>query len=344
MKSRSKLAALAVSLSIIATSGVAAAEERSPLVKQIKDRGELLCPAHNGNNMGFMEVDSAGNWKGLDIEICTAVAVAILGSSDKVKFVPMSWSQRWPSLNSGEVDLIVKTTDATMTRDTELGYQFSVPYLFGAFQFLAHKGPTVAVDLAGGSICTSAGSNNVRYLTDFLTVKNIKAEILTYEKREEQRAAYSQGRCDANMGWGPSLAVARTEQSNPDDHVVLPDVINVAPEVIVMRQGDDGFADVVNWTIQALLIAEDQGVTSANVDQMRKDPPNPVVSRLLGATEGIGARLGLSDDWGYNVIKQVGNYEEIYERNFGNDSPYKLERGMNALWKDGGVLVPMLLD
>ncbi len=318
----------------------------SPTIEKIKARDALLCPGHNGSNLGFAEVDDKGNWKGLDVDLCRAIATAILGSPDKAKFIPISWAQRWPSLNSGEIDLVVKTTDGTMARDTELGYQFSIPYLYGAFQFMVHKdlGVKSAKELEGGTICTSAGTNNARYIADFLSFHNIKAEVLTFEKREEQRAAYTSKRCDADMNWGPTLAVTRASQPDLREHVILPDVITVAPQVIIVHENDDRFLDVVNWVLQALLIAEANGITKDNVDEIRSKPSNPVVEKLLGKTPGLGARLGLDDNWGYNVIKSLGNFGEIYDRNFGAGSPYNLDRGMNALWRNGGVFVPMIID
>jgi general L-amino acid transport system substrate-binding protein len=341
-----KIASLLLVAATLMTSALsaAAADRTSPKVEQIKARGQLFCPGHNGSNPGFMEVDSQGNWRGFDIDVCRAVATAILGSPDKVKIVPMSLAQRWTSLEAGEIDLVIKTTDGTMTRDTELNLQLSVPYLYGAFQFLAHKGPNTAADLEGGIICTSGGSNNIRYLTDFLTIKGIKAEVLTFDKREEEYSAYAQGRCDADMGWGPNLAILRAQQKAPDDHVVLPDVLTVGPQVILIKEGDDRFLDVVNWTLQALFLAEEHGVTAENVEKMRANPPDPVVERLLGVTPGVGARLGLKDDWAFNVIKNIGNYGEIYNRTFGKGSAYELPRGMNANWRDGGVIVPLVLD
>ena len=325
-------------------SGALAQDRSSPAVKKIQARGELLCPGHNGSNPGFMEVDANGNWRGLDIDVCRAIATAILGSPDKAKFVPMSFTQRWTSLQSGAVDLIVKTTDATMTRDTELNLALSVPYLFGAFQFMVHEGIASVRDLEGATICTGAGSNNIRYLTDFLTTSGIKAEVLTFEKREEEYAAYAQARCDADMGWGPNLAILRASQKEPAKHRILDDVLTVGPQVILVPEGDDRFLDVINWTLQALFIAEEQGVTAANVDAKKANPPNPVVARLLGAAPGIGARLGLKDDWAYNVIKNIGNFSELYNRTFGKGSAYELPRGLNALWRDKGAIVPMILD
>ena len=307
---KTSLACLAGVLAVLA--GPAVAQDRSsPTVKKIQERGELLCPGHNGSNPGFMEVDSSGKWRGLDIDVCRAIATAILGSPDKAKFVPMSFTQRWTSLGSGAVDVIVKTTDATMVRDTELNLSLSTPYLYGAFQFIVPADINSVKDLEGTTICTNGGSNNIRYLTDFLTTHAIKAQVLTFEKREEEYAAYAQGRCDADMGWGPNLAILRASQKEPAKHKILPDVLTVGPQVILVPEGDDRFMDVINWTLQALFIAEDQGVTSANVDQMKANPPNPVAARLLGASPGVGTRLGLKDEWAYLVIKNIGNYHVI---------------------------------
>jgi len=215
---------------------------------------------------------------------------------------------------------------------------------FAAFMVPVKMKAKTAKDLNGGTICTSAGTNNARYVADFLKVNNIKAEVLTFEKREEQRAAYAQGRCDADMNWGPTLAVTRASQADAKEHVILPDVVAVAPQVIIVKESDDHYLDVINWVLEALLIAEENGITRANIDQIKAKPPNPSIEKLLGVTPGMGARLGLSDQWAYNTIKAMGNFGEIYERNLGSQSPYKLDRGMNALWRDKGVFVPMLID
>ncbi|MBV9785353.1 MAG: transporter substrate-binding domain-containing protein [Acidisphaera sp.] len=340
------LAPVALAISLLGPA--ASAQDRSsPTVEKIVARGVLLCAGHNGSNLGFAEVDNKGQWKGFDVDICRAVATAILGSPDKAKFIPISWAQRWSSLDSGDVDLLVKTNDATMSRDTDLGFQLSIPYLYGAFQLMVHKdlNLTNAAGLKGGTICTSAGTNNASYLDTFLRDKKIDAKVLTFEKREEELGAYTSKRCDAEMNWGPTLAVMRSSQPNPDDNVILPDVITLAPEVIIVKENDDHFLDVVNWTFEALLVAEDNGVTQANVDQMRDNPPNPVVAKLLGKIPGMGKRLGLSSDgWAYNVVKSLGNYGEIYDRSLGKNSPYKLDRGVNSLFRNGGLFVPMIID
>ncbi len=315
-------------------------------LKAIKDRGHLLCTSGNSNFLGFFEVDDSGKWKGLDIDYCRALATAIFGSDEKLKLIPISWAQRFPALQSGEVDVVMKATGWTMSRDTELGVQFSRPYFIGATGFVAHKelGVTTAKELDGGSICVSAGTSTERLVANYLMANNINAETITFEKIDEVWASYYAGRCDAIAEWGPNMAVAVSQSENPDAHVILKDVMAMEPEAAAMRQGDDQWVDVVNWLYAVTLIAEQNGITQANVDEVKKDPPNATVSTLLGVTPGVGKRLGLDDNWAYNVIKKLGNSKEIYDRNIGENSPYKLPRGVNALWSDGGVMYPMILD
>ena len=327
-------------------SQAASAAEPGPTVKKIMDRGELLCTGHNGTYLGFAEVDDDGGWRGFDIEFCKALATAILGSPDKLKIIPISWAQRFPAIQSGDIDVIIKVTGWTHGRDTEIGLQFSRPYFLGATQLMASAklGAESAKDLDGATLCAAAGTSTERIAADYLTSLGIEYETVAFEKTEEMRGAYFAGRCDALAGWGPNLAITRTSADKPDDHVILPDVMAVEPESIAMRQGDDHFVDVNNWMVTALLIAEEYGITSANVDEHKANPSNPTIERLLGVTPGFGERMGLSDDWAYKVIKNVGNYAEIFDRTLGKDSSYQLERGPNALITDGGVMYPLILD
>ena len=315
-------------------------------LKTVKERGNLLCTGHNGTYLGFAEVDDKGEWRGFDIELCKALATTIFGSPDKLKIIPISWAQRFPSIQSGDIDVIIKVTGWTMGRDTELGLQFSRQYFLGPTQLMAHKeiGAKSAKDLDGATVCASAGTSTERIAADYLTNLGIKFEMVTFEKTEEMRSAYFAGRCDAFAGWGPNLAITRTKGPNPDAHMILPDVMKVEPESAAMRQGDDNWVDILNWMFTALLIAEQYGITSANVDQHKAKPGNPTVERLLGVSPGIGDRLGLDNDWAYNVIKNIGNYKEIYDRTLGAGSAYKLPRGPNALITDGGVMYPLVLD
>lgn len=324
----------------------AAPAQDEGLLGTIKERGSLLCTGHNGSYLGFAEVDANGEWQGFDIEMCRALATAILGSSDKLQVIPVSWAQRFPAIQSGDIDVIIKVTGWTQSRDTELGLQYSRPYFVGPFYVMARTelGAQSISDLEGGVFCVNAGTTVERILVNYMESEGIEYEPLSFEKGEELRAALYAGRCDALAGFGPFLSSTRINAPNPEDFTIIGDVIALEPEGIVVRQGEDDFLDVINWMVSALLMAEENGITSANVDQMRSSPPNASVERLLGVTPGVGERLGLSDDWAYNVIKTVGNYGEIYDRTIGEGSRYKLPRGLNNLWNNGGLLYPLVLD
>lgn len=336
------LAALALATGLTAPALAASGDT----VAAIKDRGSLLCTGHNGSYLGFAEVDDNGKWTGFDIEFCKALATAILGSPDALQIIPVSWAQRFPALQSGDIDVIIKVTGWTMSRDTELGLQFSRPYFIGPTNILtrAELGAQTAADLEGGVFCINAGTSIERIVADYMGARGIEYEALNFEKGEELRSALYAGRCDALAGFGPFLAATRFNAPNPEDFVIIDEVLALEPESIAARQGDDNFIDVINWMVSALLMAEENGITQANVDEVRKNPPSASIERLLGVSPGIGERLGLSDDWAYNTIKAVGNYSEIYERTVGKDSPYKLPRGKNHLWSDGGLLYTLVLD
>ena len=319
----------------------------SPTIKMIEERGTMLCSGHNGSYFGFVEVNDKNEWRGLDIDLCRAMTTAILGDPNKVQIVPLSWAQRFPALQSGDVDIIIKATGWTMGRDTELGLQFSLPYFFGGTQLMAHSdlGITQATQLEGGTICVEAGTTIERIVADYLKTLGVEHTMISYEKAAELRTAYLANRCDAFAGWGPNLAVLRaTEIDNPDQHIILEDQLSSEPISAAMRQGDEDFVDFTNWMLAALLLAEEHGVTMANVEEMAANPPNPTVARLLGSTPGIGERLGLRETWAREMIAAIGNFAEIYDRNLGKDSPYKLERGLNNLWSHGGVLYAPILD
>lgn len=317
-----------------------------PTLAAVKERGHLLCTGHNGSYLGFAEVDDQGNWKGLDIELCRSVATAIFGTPDALQIVPLSWAQRFPSLQSGDVDVVIKASGGTFSRDTELGLQFSRPYFLGTTKLMVHKdlGLETMKDADGGSICMPAGTTIERQVASYAQTLGISIEPVVFEKTEELREAYFSQRCDGYAQWGPVLAIDRTTAPDPSAHVLLPDVMALEPEVAIMREGDDGWVDVVNWVFSALWFAEQEGITSANVDDMKGNPPTTEIGKFLGATPGVGGPLGLSDDWAYNVIKQVGNFAEIYDRSIGDGSPYKMPRDVNHLWNKGGVHYPMVFD
>ena len=340
-----KLLSAALACALALPSAATAGESKT--VKTIKERGTMLCSGHNGSYFGFVEVNDKNEWKGLDIDLCRAMTTAILGDPNKAQIVPLSWAQRFPALQSGDVDIIIKATGWTMGRDTELGLQFSLPYFFGGAQLMAHAdlGVTEAKELEGGTICVEAGTTIERIVADYMKTIDVEHTMVSYEKAAELRAAYLANRCDAFAAWGPFLAVLRaTEIDNPNQHIILSDQLSSEPIAAAMRQGDEDFVDLTNWMIAALLLAEEHGVTKANVKEVAANPPNPTVARLLGSTPGIGERVGLRDTWAREMIAAVGNFEEIYHRNLGKDSPYKLERGLNNLWSHGGLLYAPMLD
>ncbi|WP_226623256.1 amino acid ABC transporter substrate-binding protein [Alloyangia pacifica] len=319
----------------------------SETLAAVQERGVLNCPGHNGSYLGLAEVDDKGEWKGFDIDLCRAVATAIFGTyEDHVNIVPLSWAQRWPALQSGEVDTIIKASGWTLGRDAELGFQFSNIYMLAPTKILVPKslGAESVADLDGGAVCVPAGTSTERSVAEYLERVGIEMEFVTSEKTEESEAAFLSGRCDAFAQWDVQLAVLRLKSGKPDDYMILPDSIAAEPVGALVREGDDDWLDIINFTLTTLLAAEEAGVTSENVDEMKANPPAPGIGKMLGATPGYGERIGLSDDWGYNVIKVMGNYSEMFERNLGKESPYGLDRGVNALWQDGGVLWPILID
>lgn len=336
-------AVAAAGLSGIGTSALA----ESATLKTVQDRGTLLCSGHNGSYFGFVEVNDKNEWKGLDIDLCRALTVAILGDPDKNQIVPLSWAQRFPALQSGDVDVVIKATGWTMGRDTELGLQFSIPYFFGGAQLMVRKelGISSASELGGGTVCVAAGTTIERIVADHLKAENVEHTMVSFEKTAEVIGAYKAGRCDAYAAWGPSIAVLLANQfEDADAHVILEDKLSAEPIAAAMRQGDEDWVDIVNWMLAALIKAEELGVTSSNVDEMIANPPNPTVARLLGVDAGMGERLGLRDTWAREMIAAMGNFAEIYDRNLGEGSPYKLERGLNNLWSNGGVLYTPILD
>ncbi|SCK20065.1 general L-amino acid transport system substrate-binding protein [Variovorax sp. HW608] len=333
------------------TSAPAMAQQGKSALDAIKERGNLRCSAHNGSFAGFFEVDDKGNWKGFDIQFCKALATAILGSPEKVTYVPLSWAQRFPSLISGDVDVVFKATGWTLSRDTKQKIDFSLPYFMGGFQFMVppSSGIKSGKELNGATVCTAAGTSIEPVLADFMATEKVKFKVVTYEKSEEERSAYESGRCDAMAGWGPSLAVARAQQKGLATHTILPITLTLEPIGAALRQDDKRFRDVVGWTIAAMIHAEEIGISSANVDTVRSQvaanpTANPGLAKFLGVQKGLGAELGLSDTWAYDVIKKVGNYGEIYDRELGAGSPYRLDRGLNRLWKNGGLIYSPVFD
>ncbi|SOE00038.1 amino acid ABC transporter substrate-binding protein [Caenispirillum bisanense] len=329
-------AAAMAALAVGATAGSAQAGTTFDAVKQ---RGEVVCGVHTGL-AGFGAPDAQGNWSGLDIDVCRAVAAAVFGDAKKVKYVPLSAQQRLAALQAGEVDILSRNTTWTLTRDTSNGLNFTAVNYYDGQGFMVPKslGVNSAKELDGATVCVQTGTTTELNMADYFRANNMKLNPLTIEAFEEVNAAYASGRCDAITSDASQLAAIRANDlPNPDDHVILPELISKEPLTPAVRHGDDQWFDVVKWSIYAMIDAEEQGITSANVDE-KKGSDNPNTKRLLGVTPGMGAALGLPEEWAYNIVKQVGNYGESFERNVGKDSPLKLERGLNALWTDGGLM------
>lgn len=309
----------------------------------IRDRGELNCGVTTGL-AGFSNPDSEGNWTGLDVDVCKAVAAAILGDAEAINFTPATAQQRFQVLQSGEVDLLSRVTTWTLTRDTSLGFNFAPTTFYDGQGFMVPRdlGVTSAMDLEGAAVCVQPGTTTELNLADFFRANEMEFVPVVIEQLDEVNAAYFSGRCDVYTTDASGLAATRSSVAeNPEDHIILPELISKEPLGPLVRHGDDQFFDIVKWVVFALIEAEEYGVNSENVDDMRDNSQNPVVRRLLGVSDDLGSLLGLSNDWAYNAIKQVGNYGEIFDRNVGVDSPLGLERGYNDLWTRGGLMYAM---
>ena len=305
----------------------------------VKAKGFVQCGVSQGLP-GFSNADDAGNWTGLDVEMCRAVAAAIFGDGSKVKFSPLSAKQRFTALSSGEIDILSRNTTWTMTRDTQLGLNFAgVNYYDGQGMMVPTAlGVKSATELDGANICTNTGTTTELNITDYFRSNKMSFNLIAFEKADEVVAAYDAGRCDVYTTDRSGLAAQRGKLTKPDSHVVLPEIISKEPLGPVVRQGDDQWFNIVRWTLNALINAEELGITQANAEARSAGTENPAIKRLLGSEGKFGEELGLSSDWALNAISAVGNYGESYERNVGPSTPLKLGRGVNALWCDGGIL------
>ncbi len=321
----------------LATLGVSAGSSSAATLDDVKAKGFVQCGVSQGLP-GFSNTNDAGDWTGMDVDVCRAVAAAVLGDASMVKYTPLSAKERFTALQSGEVDMLSRNTTWTMSRDTSLGLNFAgVNYYDGqGFMVRNSLGVTSALQLDGASVCTNTGTTTELNVADYFRANNMDYEIVAFEKADEVVQAYDSGRCDVYTTDASGLYAQRLKLTNPGEHSVLPEIISKEPLGPVVRHGDDQWFDVVKWSLNAMLNAEELGVTSANVDEM-KDGTNPAVKRLLGTEGAFGEAIGVGNDWAYNIIKQVGNYGEVFEANVGPDTPLGIARGVNALWSDGGL-------
>lgn len=330
-KLTSTTAAAALSLSMVA-GGVQAGDT----VDAVMDQGYVQCGV-NTSLPGFAS-SASGSWEGLDVDVCRAVAAAMFGDSEAVQYTPLTAAQRFTALQSGEIDVLSRVTTWTLTRDTSLGLNFAGVNYYDGQGFLVRKdlGVTSATQLDGAAVCVEPGTTTELNLADYFRANGMDFEPVVIENTTEVTAAFFSGRCDVYTTDRGGLASARmVSAENPDDYLVLPEVISKEPLGPVVRHGDDEWFDIVKWSLIAMIEAEEYGITSENVDDML-DSTNPGIQRFLGTTPGMGEALGLDEDWAYNIIKQVGNYGEAYDRNV--TEKLGLDRGLNALWKDGGLM------
>jgi general L-amino acid transport system substrate-binding protein len=317
--------------------GLAASAADAQTLTTVKTRGVLNCGSNPGL-AGFGLPDAQGNWTGLDVDVCRAIAAAIFDDPTKVKFVPLTAKDRFTALQSGEVDVLVRNTTWTSSRDTSLGLNFTGVNYYDGQGFMVRKALKVnsALELSDAAVCVQQGTTTELNLADYFRANKMKLKTVTFATSDEAVKAYDAGRCDAYTTDASGLYSERLRLANPNDHVVLPEIISKEPLGPSVRHGDDQWFDVVKWVHYAMLNAEEVGITQKNVEEMMKSD-NPEIKRQLGVEGNFGEQLGLSKDWEYNIVKQVGNYGEVFERNVGEGSPLKIARGLNRLWNKGGV-------
>ncbi len=303
----------------------------------VKKKGFVQCGVTTGLS-GFSAPDEKGNWTGIDVDTCRAVAAAMFGDAQKVKFTPLNAKERFTALQSGEIDMLSRNTTWTYTRDTSLGLNFAGVNYYDGQGFMVSKklGVKSALELSGAAICIQAGTTTELNLADYFRANKMEYTAITYDTSEETIKGFEAGRCDVLTSDQSQLYSLRIKLPNPDSAMVLPEVISKEPLGPVVRQGDDEWFNLVRWSLFAQLNAEEMDVTSKNIDEKAKST-DPNVKRLLGGEGVSGSFLGVGDKWAYNIIKQVGNYGEMFERNVGQGSPLKIARGLNALWNKGGI-------
>lgn len=306
-------------------------------LKNVKKRGAVVCGVSQGLP-GFSNPDNQGSWTGIDVDICRALGAAIFGNPSAVKYTALSAKERMTALQSGEVDVLARNTTWSMHRDTALGIDFAAINYFDGQGFMVRKnlGVRSALELDGATLCTNQGTTTELNAADYFRSNKMKYEMVAFEKADEAIAAYNTGRCDAYTTDHSALYAQRLKLTDPKAHVVLPEIISKEPLGPAVRQGDDNWADIVQWAHYATVAAEELGVTSRNVERM-KNAKDPSVRRLLGLDGTFGKNLGIRADWAYQIIRHVGNYGEIFERNVGVNTPLGIKRGLNALWTKGGL-------
>jgi len=323
-----------LSLAVLAIAGMTAT---AGTLEDVKSAGVVKCGV-DGGLPGFSEVVSGGVYKGIDVDGCRAMAASVLGDASKVKYVNLNSKERFSALQSGEIDILVRNTTWTNTRDASLGFNFVAVNYYDGQGFMVRKdlGVKSTLELDGAAVCIQTGTTTELNVADYFKANNMKYKSVSYDSNDQVLASYEAGRCDVLTSDASQLYGLRTKLKDAKNHVVLPEIISKEPLGPVVRQGDDAWFNVARWTFNAMVSAEENGITSKNIDSLM-NTKNPTIRRILGLEGKLGANLGLNKDWAYQIIKQVGNYGEVFERNVGLNTPLKIARGLNAQWKNGGL-------
>ncbi len=329
-----KLCVLVLALALVIPAGFAAAGT----LDEVKAKGYISVGVNEGL-FGFSKPDKKGEWRGLDVDTARAISLAVFGSADKLKFVPLTAKTRFTALQSGEIDVLTRNCTQTLGRETALGLAFAHVNFYDGQGFLVPKklGVKSAQELDGATVCVLPGTTTELNLADYFRANGMKMKPVVIESTPELAKAFFAGRCDVLTSDASQLASTRSVAPNPDDYIILPEIISKEPLAPVVRHGDDKWYDIVNFSVLAMIAAEEMGITSKNVDEMLKSK-DPKIRRFLGVSPGNGKALGLDENWAYRIIKFVGNYGEVFERNVGVNTPLKIERGLNAQWTNGGLM------
>lgn len=321
----------------LSTSAAWAQTAASATLDAVKAKGFLQCGV-TGGVPGFSAPDANNVWTGIEVDFCRAMAAAIFNDPDAVRYTSLTSQERFTALSAGEIDVLSRTTTWTMSRDTQLGIKFVGTMFYDGQGFMVREadGITSALELSGAAICIESGTTTELNAADYFAANNMEFNTVVFVDQDEVVKAYEDGRCDVYTTDSSALAAERSKFADPAAHIILPEIISKEPLGPVVRQGDDGWFNIARWTYYALLEAEELGVTQANVDEMLGSD-NPAIKRLLGVEGDFGTPMGLTPDWAYRIVKHIGNYAETYNKHVGPDTPIGLARGLNALWKDGGI-------
>lgn len=333
---------ISVFLGSVAAATLMAGVGMADTLADVKARGELNCGVNTGL-VGFAAPDANGNWTGFDVDFCKAVAAAVLGDATKVKYVPTTGQTRFTALSSGEVDLLARNSTWTFSRDTDLKLDFIGVNYYDGQGFMVRKdlGVTSAKELEGATVCIQTGTTTELNLADYFKANNMTYSPVNIDSNAEGEQQYMAGACDAYTTDASGLAATRAAFADPENHIILPEIISKEPLGPAVRHGDSNWGDIARWTLYALIAAEEYGITSANVEELTSSSQNPEVQRLLGVTDDLGAMIGLDKEWAKRAIMASGNYGEIFAANIGEQTPIGLARGLNAQWTQGGLMYAM---